>query len=124
MDLIFDTHALFWISVDHPKLSGAVARQLEDPDTRTFVSVVTAWEYGDLLARRRLPGSARLEDLQRVFAFDLLDFPASAHVWSDRLPPIHRDPIDRMLIAHALVADLVLVTADEKMRRYPVKSLW
>jgi PIN domain nuclease of toxin-antitoxin system len=43
---------------------------------------------------------------------------------ADSLPDIHRDPVDRMLIAHAIAAGLVLVTADRQIDRYPVRTLW
>jgi PIN domain nuclease of toxin-antitoxin system len=62
--------------------------------------------------------------MQEQMAFQMLDFPASARFHSERLPPIHRDPIDRMLVAHAIEANLVLVTADLRMRQYPVQTLW
>ncbi len=124
MDLIFDTHALFWLSVDHPQLSKRVVAQLADPATRTFISAVTAWECGDLHARGRLPGGALIEEMQQAFGFELLDFPVAAWRQAARLPTIHRDPVDRMLVAHALEADLVLVTADRTLRTYPVETLW
>jgi PIN domain nuclease of toxin-antitoxin system len=124
LDLIFDTHALFWLAADHPKLSKRVVEQLADPDTRTFVSAVTLWEYRDLHRCGRLPGSVHLEDIQRAFSFERLDFPAEACSYADRLPDIHRDPIDRMLIAHAIAAELVLVTADRRLHEYPVPTLW
>ncbi len=61
--------------------------------------------------------------LQKLRA-SLIDFPSEAYRLVALLPPIHRDPVDRMLIAHAIHADLTLVTADEAMRAYPVRSLW
>lgn len=124
MDLIFDTHALLWLVAGNPKLSDAVLAQLADPDTRNFVSAVTIWEYADLHARGRLPGSVSVSDIQRELAFELLDFPASAWIRCEQLPAIHRDPIDRMLIAHAIDSGLTLVTADRRMQSYPVPSLW
>ena len=124
MDLIFDTHALFWLTSNHPKLSKKLVLQLADPATRLFLSAVTLWEYGDLRARKRLPGSIRLDEMLEQFAIELLDFPVSAWFSCERLPLIHSDPIDRMLVAHAIDAKLVLVTADRRMQEYPVQTLW
>lgn len=124
MDLIFDTHALLWLAAGDPKLSDAVLDQLADPDTRSFVSAVTVCEYADLHRRGRLPGSVSVTDLEREIGFELLDFPASAWRRCEELPPIHRDPVDRMLIAHAIEAGLTLVTADRRMQSYPVATLW
>jgi PIN domain nuclease of toxin-antitoxin system len=53
----------------------------------------------------------------------LLTFPADAARAAAKLPQIHRDPVDRMTIAHALSEDLILVTADANMRKYPVRLL-
>ena len=50
------------------------------------------------------------------------DFPL--HAYAESLPLIHRDPFDRMLIAQALHHDMTLVTSDETIRRYPVRTLW
>ena len=124
MDLIFDTHALLWLVADYRRLGGRVRDVLLDPYTRLFVSAITAWEYADLHARGRLPGSVDLTDVLRTTDTTLLNFPATLWRRAETLPPHHRDPIDRMLIAHAIEAGLTLVTADEKMRRYPVKTLW
>lgn len=88
------------------------------------ISAITAWEYSDLVACNRLPGAPGMADVLRDYAFTLVDFPAETWALAALLPRIHRDPVDRMLIAHAIAADLTLVTADRVMRRYPVKSLW
>lgn len=54
----------------------------------------------------------------------VIDYPAEAYHVADSLPDIHRDPVDRMLIAHALHAGLPIVTADATIRRYPVRTIW
>lgn len=87
------------------------------------MSAVTAWEYSDLRSRGRLPVEEDMADVQSLFGLHLLDFPMICWALSADLPDIHRDPVDRMLVAHALALDMTLVTADEMMRRYPVKLL-
>ena len=124
MDLIGDTHALAWLASDHPRLSRALVEAMGEPETRLFVSSVTAYEYSDLAARKRLPAELDIDGLQTEFGFTLLDYPAALWQIAAQLPDLHRDPVDRMLIAHAIALDLTLVSADETMRRYPVKSLW
>ena len=122
--LIFDTHAVYWLATNHPRLSKKVTAKLAEEGLGLFISSVTAWEYSDLIACNRLPGAPAMTDVLRDYAFTLVDFPSSAWALAALLPRIHRDPVDRMLIAHAIAADLTLVTADKAMRRYPVKSLW
>lgn len=89
-----------------------------------FVSSVTAFEFGDLNARGRfgvdLPLGPILDRLDAV----VLPFPADAWRIVDGMARHHRDPIDRMLIGHAIHADLPIVTADRTIRRYPVRTIW
>lgn len=124
LDLIFDTHALVWLGEGNPKLSRRVADILIEPETTSFTSAVIAWEYSDLYRGGRLPGSLPFEMIEQEFGLILLDFPATAWRHTHALPHYHGDPVDRMLIAHAIEADLTVVTADATLRRYPVKTLW
>lgn len=113
---------LAWLGQGNRSLP-AVAR--EEIFERGFaISVVTACEYADLLNRGRLPDAASIDRLIERFETEVLDLPASAWLLAAGLPRIHRDPVDRMLIAHVLAADGVLATADRNMRTYPVPLLW
>lgn len=59
-----------------------------------------------------------------TFGLTIIDLPAEAWEIAATLPDIHREPVDRMLVAHALLGDYTIVTADEKIARYPAKSIW
>jgi PIN domain nuclease of toxin-antitoxin system len=122
--LIFDTHVLFWLATGHPRLSPLVADALADEQLPLFISAITAYEYTDLCACGRLPRAPTIDSLRSDFSFELLAFPLDAWRIAAELPDIHRDPIDRMLVAHAIYADLTLVSADAQVRQYPVRSLW
>lgn len=124
MGLLIDTHVLVWFSRDDARLSPAFRALLVDPDATFLVSSVTAFEFEDLRLRDRFGVVGGLGDLLAGLGATVLDYPAEAVRTVPLLPAIHRDPVDRMLIAHAIHADLTLVTADETMRRYPVRSLW
>lgn len=91
---------------------------------RVFVSAVIAFEFSDLNRRGRFSMDIPLAELMDDLGADLLDMPAAAWKIGTLLPPIHRDPVDRMLIAHALHADLTVVTADATIRTYPVPTFW
>lgn len=97
---------------------------IESADNPLYVSAVTAWEYADLEARGRFGDSAPIMALRDMLGFEIVGFGGDLWALAARLPAIHRDPLDRMLIAHAISLDLTLVTADKTIRRYPVKSLW
>ena len=124
MDLIFDTHALVWFAAGSPAFGRLAKLQADQPESRVYVSAVTAWEYSDLRTRRRLANAPRLDQLQAEMGFELLDLPGGVWELATTLPDIHRDPVDRMLIAHAIAANLVLVTADRRIGEYPVRTLW
>lgn len=122
--LLIDTHVLVWIGAGDRRLPKAVRDRLFDPGAELLVSAVTAYEYADLHHRGRLPAVADLAALQDQLDLQFVDFPADLWAIAATLPPIHSDPIDRMLVAHALARDLELVSADENIRRYPVRTVW
>lgn len=124
LDLIFDTHALVWFAAGSALFGRAAKQQSDQPETRIFVSAVTAYEYADLRARGRLGDAPPLDLLEAEMGYQLLDLPGSVWEIASALPDIHRDPVDRMLIAHAIAANLVLVSADRNIHGYPVRTLW
>jgi PIN domain nuclease of toxin-antitoxin system len=122
--LLLDTHIIAWILAGDRRLKAHVRDIIFDGDTQLFVSAVIAWEYTDLALRGRLPSVELFENLQELLKIQLLDVPSSLWRLAETMPMLHKDPVDRMLIAHAIHADLTLVTSDKIMRDYPVKSLW
>jgi PIN domain nuclease of toxin-antitoxin system len=124
MNLLLDTHALAWLGAGSPKLSRVARDAIEALEANLFVSGIVAFEYADLLYRKRLPGAAPLTRLVRDFELVLLDYPAKASEIAANLPDIHRDPVDRMLIAHGLHLDCPLVTMDSDIHRYQVRIVW
>jgi len=121
---MLDTHALVWIGAGSRRIPERVRDALFADDAELFVSAVTAYEYADLQHRGRLPSAAALEVLQHQLLFEIVDFAGDLWPVAATLPPIHRDPIDRMLVAHAIALGMTLVSADEVIRTYPVEMLW
>lgn len=124
LHLLLDTQILVWIGADDARLSAKVRECVLDPDTTLFVSAVTAWEFVDLEDRSRLPPGVSFPAIVARLDATLLDYPADAWKLVRTLPKPHLDPVDRMVIAHAMLADLTLATADAQMRAYPVKTFW
>ncbi len=124
MDLLLDTQILVWLQTGDTRLRQPVREALFDSRNDLCVSAVTAWEFSDLVKRGRLPALGTLDMLIRDYGLRVVDFPARVWPLVMAMPDIHRDPIDRMLIAHALVDGFTLVTADAAIRQYPVKTLW
>jgi PIN domain nuclease of toxin-antitoxin system len=103
-----------------PRLKRIDQTRLLGADSQLLVSSVVAFELSDLQKRGRVAMSEPLDFLQRYLEFEIVSFPADCWRLAAKLPPIHRDPVDRMLVAHALAEGFTLATADANIRRYPV----
>jgi PIN domain nuclease of toxin-antitoxin system len=122
--LLVDTHALLWWLADDGGLSSAAREALADPASEALVSAATIWEIAIKNALGRLIVPADLPDVVAEQGFISLPVDA-AHTWRVRtLPPHHRDPFDRLLIAQAQVERLTLVTADARFADYEVDICW
>jgi len=120
MRLLLDTHILVWIVLNDARLSDAQRRLIEDPDNPVFVNPVVTYELTQLQKTKRIPLRESIDRLQQLVGFTLIDLPQDIWRAVMDLPDIHRDPLDRLLIAHALTDEMTLVTADANIRRYPV----
>jgi PIN domain nuclease of toxin-antitoxin system len=120
MRLLLDTHILVWIVLNDKRLSQQQRHALENSDNQLLVSPAISYELSYLQKRRRIPLVEPIDILQQLVGFDLVDLPATIWAYAASMPDIHRDPVDRMLIAHALAENMTLVTADTNIRRYPV----
>src|SRR3954469_7706249 len=110
MRLLLDTHVVLWWLTDDPALADSVKDHIDtEPDV--FVSAATIWE----LTIKQAAGKLGPVDIpERVAGSELRDLPMASHhaIVAGRLPQIHRDPFDRMLVAQAQCEGLTLVTRD------------
>jgi PIN domain nuclease of toxin-antitoxin system len=120
--LLIDTHLLLWASDFPHKLPKDAAALLAGPDNDLFFSSASIWEVATKGASGRRDFAFDPDKLRR----DLLNNGylelsiTSAHAAAVRnLPPIHRDPFDRILVAQATVERITLLTTDRKVARYP-----
>jgi PIN domain nuclease of toxin-antitoxin system len=119
--LLLDTHVFVWW--DDGKLPRAVTRRIQRAED-VLVSAVTAWEIAIKSALGKMTAKASVAKAIADYAFKELPI-SVAHADAVRgLPAHHRDPFDRMLVAQAMVEDLVIVSADPLVRRYRVAVVW
>jgi len=120
MNLLLDTHALIWVFSQNPRLSQAAIEAIRDGSNLVFVSAATAWEIviKKALGKLKVPGNYQ-EGLQR-YRFTPLSITTEHALAVEQLPPYHKDPFDRMLIAQAQIERLTLVTRDPNMKAYGV----
>jgi PIN domain nuclease of toxin-antitoxin system len=122
--LILDTHVLVWFCSGSARLSAMAKTALESGHQELAVSAVTAWEYADLHRRGRLPNAVDFGSVMEALSLVVLDLPAAIWPLAVSLPDIHRDPMDRMLVAHAIISGHTLVSADKNVQQYAVSILW
>jgi PIN domain nuclease of toxin-antitoxin system len=120
--LLLDTHVVLWWLAGDPRV-GADVKQLIDHEPDVFVSSASIWEISIKHARGKLEGPDDLTERVLGSGLGILDVTGRHGVAAGRLPPHHRDPFDRMLVAQAALEELTLVTADRQVQRYDVPLL-
>ena len=128
MKLLLDTSTFLWIANDAPELSAHARELFVDPGNEVYLSSVSAWEMAVKYALGRLPmpePPAPFVRLQREqHGIEPLPLEEEAALHLTRLPPLHKDPFDRMLICQAIVHGLVILTQDQLIYQYPVRTAW
>lgn len=128
MKLLLDTCTFLWTLEGGGALSDAARDALADPDNDVFLSAVSAWEITVKHALGRLPlpePPDRYVPAQRsARGIAPLPLDEDAVLQLVRLPALHRDPFDRMLVCQALAGAMTLVTPDPEIARYPARILW
>lgn len=126
MRLLLDTHVFLWLQTE-PERLGVHLALVEDPDAELVVSAVSAWEIAikHALGRLPLPEPPHLYVPERVRAIGAraLAIEHSHALGVATLPPLHRDPLDRLLVAQALALDLTILTADASVTQYAVPTV-
>jgi PIN domain nuclease of toxin-antitoxin system len=121
MRILVDTQFLLWAAARSHRLPKEARRLIEDPRNEVHYSAASLWEIAIQLGLRRTDFQVDLGRLRPALSeMGLLELPLTgAH--AERLvalPPIHRDPFDRMLVAQSLCEPLVLLTNDEVLAGY------
>ena len=121
--LLIDTHVFLWWLADAPQLGRQARALIAKAENQVFVSAATGWEIAIKKAMGRLVAPDDLDGIVEEEGFDKLPISFFHGERAGELPPLHRDPFDRMLIAQAQTEGLELVTADKMIPRYPVKTI-
>jgi len=124
--VLLDTHVFLWLHTD-PERLGPRLQLLEDPAHERLVSTVVPWEIAikAQLGLLDLPEPVEVYVPARMSAIKARSVPVEQmHALAvASLPPIHRDPFDRMLVAQARQLGVPIMTADSVMSEYPVETL-
>ena len=127
MKLLLDTHIFLWFINGDERLSVSMREDIRNPENEVYLSVVSLWEaiVKHQLGKLPLPESPEKylpiqRERHRIESL-ALDENSIAHL--AKLPAVHRDPFDRMLICQAIENGLTLITVDAVISDYPV-SIW
>jgi PIN domain nuclease of toxin-antitoxin system len=127
--LVIDTHVWLWLEADPERLGKPARTRIEQAARagRLWVSVMSVWEIGMLVAKDRIRLSMPVDEWVRQASatpgMQMLGLIPDIALESTRLPDApHGDPVDRMLIASARVHNLTLITADEKILAYAAQG--
>ena len=122
MKLLLDTHLLLWAAAQPRQLSAAARKLINDPRNELLFSAASLWE----VAIKRGLGRADFRVDPRLLRRGLLEngygelaITGEHAVAVDSLPPLHKDPFDRILIAQSMVESVTLLTSDPLLEQYP-----
>lgn len=128
MKVLLDTCTFLWIVGGSPRVPARVRDIFQDPATEVFLSAASAWEIALKHQGGRLPLPAppdRFVPAQReAHGIAPLDIDEVSALHLTRLPALHHDPFDRMLVAQAIVHGMTIVTPDPLVTQYPARTTW
>lgn len=128
MEVLLDTHALIWWTLDDPKLSAKARSLISSFDTTVFVSAASAWEMATKVRLGKLPGAeAFVSEFQtRVgrLGFRELAISIEHGQRAGLLPGEHKDPFDRMLIAQSQAENIPIISNEQVFDTYRIRRIW
>ena len=128
MRLLLDTSTFLWVINGAPELSSQARELFVNPENESYLSSVSAWEIAIKYGLGRLPlpqPPDRFISAQRKqHGIDPLELDEEAALHLSRLPQLHKDPFDRMLVCQAIVHHLIILTSDDLVAQYPVRTIW
>lgn len=128
MKVLVDTHALLWWMGNGGRLSDRARGILENGANQRLISIVSLWEIAIKVNLGRLPTYgltvSRVAEELREQSFEVIPVRQADLVRIEKLPWIHRDPFDRLLITQALEENIPLLTSDEAIVKYAVQTIW
>ena len=128
MKTLLDTCTFLWLISDYKKLSSAALDAYKDPVNDIFLSVISAWEITLKHSLNQLelaePPDKLIAQQRKKHDIQALPLHEEAVAQLPRLPTLHRDPFDRMLVCQAVAYGMAIITPDELVQQYPVRTIW
>ncbi len=127
MNYLLDTHTIIWFLNGDDKLSIKSKEIIENQENFKFVSIATVWEIAIKISLDKFKfdkGFKKFLDLIEDNGFEIIPISFDHALTVSTLKFIHRDPFDRLIISQALTDNLTIITKDEYIEKYDVKTTW
>ncbi len=125
--LLLDTHIFLWFISGDKRLPEYIKESIRESNNQVYLSVVSVWEaiIKQKLGKLPLPKPAEsyLPTQREQHLISSLLINEACVIRLAQLPPLHKDPFDRMLICQSIEHDLTIVTVDDAIRNYPMVKL-
>ncbi|MDR0877018.1 MAG: type II toxin-antitoxin system VapC family toxin [Treponema sp.] len=125
MKYLLDTHAMIWFVEDSPKLPKSIYSSIINGEN--FVSAVSLWEVAIKMNINKFTfdgGFSPFFEIVKKSGFEILPIKPEHLKGLMKLPLIHRDPFDRLIISTAVSENILLLTNDDNIQKYDVKWAW
>jgi PIN domain nuclease of toxin-antitoxin system len=128
VNLLLDTCTFLWVVTDAPRLSPRARELFRSAGNEVYLSAASAWEIAVKHGLGRLPLAEPPErfvrEMREAHGVSTLPVDEEAALHVSRLPALHRDPFDRMLVSQAIVHGLTILTPDPLVTQYPGRTIW
>lgn len=128
MKVLLDTHTFLWWNLDAPQLSSTARKIIGDGQNEVYFSAASGWEislkYGK--GRLTLPDPPDIYVPSRLSHYRFIPLPIQlSHTLEvSKLPDIHQDPFDRLLVVQSQMEQIPIVTSDQDIVRYNITTIW
>jgi len=122
--LLLDTHVLLWWLADDEALGSEAREIISDGMNEVYVSAASTWEISIKRALGKLEAPDDMDAIVEKERFLKLPITLYHGQMAGQLPPCHKDPFDRLLIAQAIREQMTLLSSDDMFSKYGVSGLW
>jgi len=126
--VLLDTCTFLWLATETSRVSAKALELFVDPDNEVFLSVVSCWEIAVKHAAGKLtlpePPAKLVPACRELYGLASLWLDEESALYAGRLPKLHADPFDRMLICQAITQLMPILTPDELIAQYPIRTIW